>query len=230
MEPDKSKKDWQAQWSRWRGSPALFVHVARVIKNSVDLALEDSNYQITFYVSGDVEAFETLEEFKESVTPEALRRFTLVIVRAEDPTLCINLEFRQASPAVGLKVDSKKHPDVADDARKEISVAIKRGASGWFQTVIFVLGAAAVGLVAYASINYLTKVPQVQSIFRNSVLRGAFSYVPGVLFTVLLLFARRRAEIAEIGQTRLWRMIRFIGPVVTGVAIAAITKLLFKSG
>lgn len=228
----------QHSWKRWRSSPALFAHVATVIEDAVDLTLHGSEFRIEARISDgrcegvDVEAFATPEEFKANITLEALRHFTFLLVKAEDPTLSVELRLQRTNPGVRLRVDSKDDPSRVSGVVRDLSAAIIRGVPAWYLSVIFFFSVAAVTVAAAASTKYLIDTPSkwAQYINHNPVLRGTLSAAPGALFTLLFLFARPIVEVAEVGQTRLWRMVRTIGPVIAGVIVSAVAKWLVGSG
>jgi len=46
-------------------------------------------------------------------------------------------------------------------------------------------------------------------------------------FALILRWLRPSVEVAPLGQTRLWKMTRYAGPVVVGIVAAGIGKLVF---
>jgi hypothetical protein len=226
----------QHVWKRWRSSPALLAHVATVIEDAVDLTLRGSEFRIEAWISDsrcegfDVEAFATPEEFKANVTLEALRHFAFLFVNAKDPTLSIELKLGRVKPGARLKVESKDDPARVGSVVRDVSAAIIRGVPAWYITVMFFFSVAAVTVAAAISANYLINTPSkwAQHIVHDTVLRNILSATPGALYVLLFLFARPIVEVADIGQTRLWRMVRIFGPVVAGVIVSAIAKWLLK--
>ena len=226
-------------WKRWRSSPALFAHVATVIKDAVDLTLHDSDFRIEARMSDarcagvDIEKFATPEEFKVNVTLEALRHFTFLLVKAKDNTLQIEFRLQRTVPGARLTVSSEDDdPTRVKRVINDVSAAVIRGVPAKHLSVLFFFSVAAVTIVAAISADYLINIPSksVQHVLQNPVLRNALLAAPGVLPVLLFFFARPIVEVADAGQTRLWRMVRIIGPIIVGVIIAAIAKWLLGGG
>jgi hypothetical protein len=78
-------------WPAWHGSLELLLHVARVAEDGLarysDAAPPSARAYV--YVGEDVEFFESPDDFRELVSPEALRKFHLIVFEIGVPPVLV---------------------------------------------------------------------------------------------------------------------------------------------
>jgi hypothetical protein len=227
-----------------------------VIQDTVTDTLGDPEYLIEVGIRGDTEAFRTPDDFKANVTPEALRYFEWLGIGANNTTLDVQfiLRRRQESAAYDLQLgECRGHrlngqwrfhnvpaefavEATTDDPERikavfdPVCAAVARGVPSWSRTIlVYTLIPVLIG-VGFASGLYL-----IESRWKWII---GVSYLPFIVLIALYVVGSillrlsdvaiiPDVEIAEPGQSRLWRIMRIAGTVSGGLAVAALAKLFF---
>src|SRR6266567_4527602 len=101
---------------------------------------------------------------------------------------------------------------------------------GKYKIILLFCCGLAFNYVAVFSAYYLVKPRWKWVVTPGSWERSVLISTVSVIAIFLWGFARPRAEIAAIGQTRLWRTARIVGSVVAGLVVAALAKWLLSGG
>jgi hypothetical protein len=227
------------EWQYWRGSPGLLAQVANAAIRGVRDGDTMPSCRIDVEVDQDHEVFESPSEFTAGVTREALRNFRSIRidVRGDLLKVCVILAWRRpwwAFPGRSNEKDAQVVLEVAgaDEAAVKgafasIRHSIKRGgregkANASVRQVLYwatLLGVTA----ATASALYLLKL--------SDASMGAYlatTFVVGLGAAIIVGFwVFPMIEVAPPGHTRLWRLVKFLGPAVVTVIVAGIAKLLY---
>lgn len=220
---------------RWRGTPELFAHLARVVRRTVaDGQTGSPTLTIDVEVKDDHELFTDANDFLANVTPEGLRHFRSICIRSEGSArvAAITLRWRRpwwrpaTSPDGEVLVEVTGELTWRDETRKTIETALARGdgrvGSKW-ATAIGGWGAAAALGVTAVSIGYLLKINEDVTLYAAGLLSVA-GLIGGALWGT---WAIPSLEIAPVGQTNIRRILKFVGPIVVAIALAGLTKKLF---
>jgi hypothetical protein len=220
---------------RWRGTPQLFAHVARVVGRAVS---DDSTCSptpaIDLEVHNDHELFNGADDFLTNVTPEGLRHFRSICIRSKGSGRVAAVTFRRTRPwwKPGEGADHEILIELSGDsawrteAQNTIDAALARGGSR-----ISALGATNIGgicaglasIVTWISVAYLLKI-------EDSIVAiggGVSAFVGWACGLWGTSWAIPSLEIAPADQTNMRRILRFVGPIVVAIALAGLSKKLF---
>ena len=231
------------KWTFWRGTPEHVAQIARVAMESLSgessatchIDVEVPPYRQTFPCSG----------FADRITPEALRDFRRICIRGRNSSLRIDVLFRRkigrtrtfpvppfTDGEVVLLVRPTKGSTGPDrQVMRRMRTAVDRGRVRWggFGDRIAVYACLfAPLLVANFTLLWLTASQPVSKTSRYALLAWGPLYILALfLVTYLLLWVRPTVEVAPLGETRLWEVVRRGGPWVAGIIAAGIAKLAF---
>jgi hypothetical protein len=202
------------------------------------------------------ETFASPSEFRQGVTPEALRDCKRISVAAHGCELRVHVRFRLDSIGSGspplftderagvlLYVRSSKGVDDPRLARvtRKVRAAIERGTVSKVRDLVarsLIVASTVVVLVATVwSLQvlspYLDDLAQEKLGIRNishKLFQGTEPVV-GYVFLVLTAYAaqllRPRVEVAPLGHTRLLRVAKLVGPWFAGIVAAGLVKVVF---
>jgi hypothetical protein len=226
-------------WHYWRGSLELLTQVARVGERAVKQhANATTALEIVVDVDGDQEAFDSPTDFKNELTPEALRRFQQIAIRVDggDLTAKVQLRWNHAwwkakkghDVDVELAVQSTDKPAVKDTFQR-LAAAMQRGTtkSGtrWllplYLLVCTLCGIA--GAAVISTIGYLLGASD-SVIWLSFALAQVILIPAGVAFALWIVLP---LEVFSPGKSNMARAFKWAIPVVTAILLAGLTKYLY---
>jgi hypothetical protein len=195
---------------------------------------------IRVYVGQDQESFASPEDFRTRVTREALRDFDRITVTTGEDQLCVNLELKEllawwslrsgpnAEVTLVVTSTSGATPEDVAAVHRRVVHAVQRGRAlkskreDLVHMIAGLLGAVVVSVATFSAF-YL-----VEASGSALAIAGAAYLVVGIfLYPVTYAWLNRSLEIAPLYQTRIWRAVKFVGPIVVGFIIAGITKWVY---
>jgi hypothetical protein len=237
----------QARWHIWRGSPELLAHVIRVaerasggVDTSIDVAVAD-----------DHEVFVTAKDFVGFVTLDALRHFSSIAISTSGPRMRISilLQWTPTDEDHDAEVTITADGVDADDEHEALAAvhrAIKRGGTDGERRRTAFLSATRGGMVVAVVVAYLVMVVVAPAyvalipLFGPALAEIMASLASGPVSTLVMglggaiavgvglaigKWAYPALEVAERGETRLWRVARGFGGVAVTLAVAIFLKL-----
>ncbi len=227
------------EWNLWRGSPELLAQVARAALRATAHDMEaPPRCLIDIEVAGDHEVFTSPSDFTAQATREALRDFRRIRVQAtgEALTVTVNWSWSRAWWATGRGKDAEVILEVAGPDEKSIEVAlaavrpsIERGGTKRARPQLAIGLALAWGLAALVVAAVVNGLYLLEARADVIAWGGAGVSVLGcVLGLVGGSWVYPSLEVAPAGQTRLWRTIKFVVPVVVTLIVSGIAKLLYE--
>jgi len=221
-------------WKAWRGSPEHVAQIARVSAAAVNA--EGSGVRIAVEVPPYSETFTSVEAFKKNLSPEAVRDAKRIFIRAEGAVLRADIKFRMgARKQVALLIRSANgpgDPEIANVTRK-IRPAIERGRvrrgdSTVVGVLVIFIQLAALGFAAWFLV-LATKAVDLPDWAFIAVLIVWFIVGIAIIvgYAILADWVRPEVEVAELGQTRLWKFAKLAGPWLAGIIAAGVAKLVF---
>ncbi|HEY6571006.1 MAG TPA: hypothetical protein VIZ22_11980 [Candidatus Limnocylindrales bacterium] len=225
-------------WRMWRGSPELLAHAIRVAERVTGAT--ETFVDVT--VRNDHELFASSKEFLDDVTVDALRNFTAIraTVRGREVKVDIRLEWLAGdnnAQVVATASGPREFPEREAEALTAIHHAIERGGTHrertqrlfqWsvqalFLAAFFLISVAAYLLVSISPIpGWLAGTPLAPLASEEGLTTIVTSICVLVSATLAVWFGRRAypsLEVAEGGETRLWRHGRKLGGFVVASAI-----------
>lgn len=227
------------KWPGWRGPKELLVHTARAIEFEIISETGQAPIcQIDLAVDTDCEEFHSVNDFKENVTTDGLKRFRRLEICIDSETVRSSLllewlvnryrPVRGDDARVMLHVDGDNQTNV--DAVMDRAVgAVLRGTKHVDRvqnlsaySIGFVLGS--VVWIAGALIIYLIGGSWVDNIWQLGLLGFLVGLPLGVL-THAWMFPS--IEVAEPSQLNIVRTLKVVGSLLASLAIAGLGKYLF---
>jgi hypothetical protein len=224
----------------WRGSPELLAHTVRVAERASGGATRTA---IDVAVQDDHELFFSPKEFVDNVTVDALRHFKSIEISVQGATMAIwmLLEWKGTYARYGSVIVACHGVDSAaeEEAVEGIYNAVKRGGADhlrrqeWFRIAVQ-FGFSILAFVAYLAAGVLLTTGPLSTIKVPSpwgdVLVGvsAFAVGVGAVFGGGLLgrWAYPSLEVAERGETRLWRSGRWLGGITASLLVAVLLQVM----
>jgi hypothetical protein len=224
-------------WHYWHGTPQLLAHYFRLANRLAGHVVAQSSMVIE--IDGDRETFESADDFLTFATRDALQHFRSIELTAHGPSLQITLRLAWRRPwwKPGFSKDSEVVLDVTGESPEEVATALdlmktattrgsKRGVG--FETTVQLVslllfsGSLIGGAV---SVLYLFGVEP-----EAMVLPAAGALLLGILFGMLWgTWLYPSLEVASHRQSKMWRVARVVGPIVTALVVTGVGKALFGS-
>jgi hypothetical protein len=223
----RSLADGTIEWAEWRGSPELLAHVVDAADAALlDHGTESARCSIVVAVKDDREIFDSADAFRSRVTHEALHDFSSIEIGVTDELFDVDVSFVRGIGAgqVLLSVSSwADESELVDDVRDRIRAAVDRERPRRYDVPVMTGGFIVAAYFAVVSVESLLGT-------KDSIAR---ELTPGVgvvvaLLTLSLFWVRPSVEVAPVGQTRLWRIAKFLGTTLVAIIVAGIVKALFR--
>jgi hypothetical protein len=216
-----------AKWDQWRGTPEHIAQIARVAKDEIG-----GNGVLTCKIAvgrpAYREVFDSPEAFREGLKPEALGDCKTITVVVSNGRLAARARFKLATrkkkAGVILRVAAQEDgdPRLPHVARK-VRAAIDRGHVPSSEKYILVVIVYAAYFAVGASLDVLVgdrvSLPTLGSYASGAILLAVGFGVANWL--------RPAVEVALLRQSRLWRVVKVVGPVVLTVVVGALAKAIF---
>lgn len=211
----------------WRGSTDLLAHVARTAQR---VAAADS-CQIEVRVDGDREVFSSVKDFKDFVTPEALRRFESIAIHAHGPEVKAEVCLTRRRPwwdrdAMVVVATSGPDEEQAATAFDGLYASVRRGGTetggrsqGLFALAVIAL--AVVGAVGGQIVLYLLEIEW------PTWTRSVFFGVALVLGAMIATWLYPSLEVTVHGKSNLARAVRWVSATFVTLVLAGLTKYLY---
>jgi hypothetical protein len=218
----------------WRGSPALLTRVARASEEAVQKDGSQVTTTIDVRIEEDLEHFEKVDDFGSKVTPEALRSFSSLVIRASDDDLQTEVSLVWHRPwwkpgwgpdgSVTLSV-SGQDPDAVCEARQKVRRTMKRGipilGPGQATGIGTAAGMLLMGGGAWALLELL-RAPAT-----TAVTVAYAAAIPGLFLGASLgTWVWPAVEVAPIDRTRLRATLKLLSPVVLLILGAVVKKII----
>ena len=221
---------------RWRGTPELFAHLARVVQRvASDDEAAPATLEIDLEVEKDHELFSDADAFVTAVTPEGLRSFETISVTARGPSHWASVTFRWrrewwkpgTTPDGEVIVELDGEADWRTQASTTIETALARGhgrmGSGNAAGVTgFGIGTALVIVCFSLAALFDAEVGTALIVGAGACWLGGM--VAGAFLGTWLIPS---LEIAPRGQFRITRVGKWVGSLVLAIALAGLSKALF---
>jgi hypothetical protein len=234
-------------WSYWRGSPE---HVRQVARVAVEALNRERNCYVVIASPPYKEVFRSPEEFKTD-----LKRISIVVIGHElQAQVRFNTQRARKGSSVLLRVRSqtwdvdwtKEAP--LRKAYRRLEAAIGRGvvskAKDRTERVVIFTVSASVYIATLWSVSTLSgrlkhaaqdgTVAKRAAVVLDDIAGAGWSLgaagaslVAGIA-AVMTQFLRPRVEVAPLGQTRLFRWAKAVGPWLGGIIAAGIIHVAFK--
>jgi hypothetical protein len=231
-------------WHFWRGSPELLAQIGRAAVRAVGTDGDPfPRCTIDVEVRGDHEVFAPAE-FAKGVTPEALRRFTSILISVEGVAQRPSVAIRRGTLRDRLSIHHGDEIVLMMDGTEQqsgqrtldvIRAAIMRGTKVMSaQTLVMVavvVGTVLTGAGMVSAALYLTKAierPWDLMTAPSGVATGFLVLAVFIAALVLAAWAYPAVEVAPMGQSRIWRIAKIVGAVAIPLILGGITKLLFE--
>lgn len=136
---------WSA-WSIWRGDVRLLAHVARsAVAEVEERSGSKPQLSIRVVVRDDTEEFSSADDLVEHISPQAVRRFNRLTIRAETSDCGVDVQIARRKVreapfgnrrgvvirAWSCKGDQKARGDAAAAMCDRLRVAVRRGSMPW---------------------------------------------------------------------------------------------------
>lgn len=221
--------DGSIEWVEWRGSPEL---LARVV-DAAEAALREHSRgsptcSITVAVKDDREVFDGSRAFRTDVTPEALRDFKSIQIKVFDALADVHVSFVRSFGQGRVRLDVSTRGGESEDVepldavRGKVRAAIDRGRPGRYDVPVFT------GLFVTAAVAAVESLRFLLSIGSSAYALATLGIdLMAALLILSVFWVRPNVEVASLGRTRLWRIVKFLGTTLAAIIVAGIVKALF---
>lgn len=246
-DPASTSSEPPARWQIWRGSPDLLAHVVRVAER----ASGGTETTIDVAVAEDHEIFSSAKDFVDGVTVDALRNFSSISITTGglQMRIVILLRWIPREPfgfSLGDVLSSAWESeaevavtaagvDAAGEREALLAVhnAIKRGGTdGTGRRRAFLLATQFAGVIgiyaAWTATIDLAPEPFLPGplMDHDSVLLIAAGMLTSLVLGLAIgRWAYPALEVADRGETRLWRVARWFGGVAVSLAVGVLLKV-----
>jgi hypothetical protein len=218
-------------WSEWRGSRELVARVADAAEEALhEHGTGALTCSIVVSVKDDREVFDSAQSFRARVTPEALRRFKSIEIKVGDALAEVEVSIVRRFGtghvllSVACQTDDPDDREAVDAVRRRVRGALDRGRPGRYQLSIVGSILLLAAWAASLSASYLLSL-------KNSITFIALALGLGCVagsFILALFWVRPEIEVAPLGQTRLWRIMKFLGTTLAAIIVAGIVKAVYS--
>jgi hypothetical protein len=243
-------------WGLWRGSVDLVLHVVKTAADSVSTVTGNDDVPVWLIVGMeyDQELFRSIDDFRTSVTPEALRKFKWIDVRVGVPSIWVQVLWSRQKPgaalwarffwflqkpgtyrpAVQLTVaaeDPKVGAESVESIALTVGVALQRGFHSWDVRWRSPLGLSLVACVLWVAVLFAALQFSFVREIQSDAAEIAFLTVSLLLPFALLVFVHEWVlpvvEVAPKGQTRVARVRTAVITLALGLIGTGISRRLF---
>lgn len=214
----------------WRGSTDLLVQVARTAQR---VAAADS-CEIEVQVDGDREVFPSVADFKDFVTPEALRRFESIEIHA-DGEVSADVSLGRRRPrwrpgwgpdAIVIVTTSGADEEQATTALEGLYASVRRGGTetGGRSTGLFAVAAILLAIVGAAGAELILYLFELDW---GDWTRSVFFVAALVLTVTTATWLYPAVEVTPFGKSNLARTVKWVSATFVTLLLAGLTKYIY---